>query len=99
MPLSLPQRRFLRGLSHSLHPLVMIAEKGVSTNVIKELDVGLSAHELVKVRISAPDRETKTLWLGELMGATRSELVQQIGHIATLYRKNAKEPKLPLPKA
>ncbi len=95
--LSNNQQRFLRGLSHSLHPVVMIAENGVSTAILKELDVALNAHELVKVRISAPDRETKTLWLGELIGASGATLVQQIGHIATLYRK-AKEPKLQLPK-
>jgi RNA-binding protein len=98
MALNLNQRRFLRGLSHSLHPIVMVAEKGVTPSIIKELNIALEAHELVKVRISAPDRESKTLWLGELIGASRSELVQQIGHIATLYRKHPKEPKLPLPK-
>jgi RNA-binding protein len=98
MPLSLDQRRFLRGLSHSLHPIVMVGEKGLSVAVLKELEIALSAHELVKIRLSAPDRETKTLWLGELIGASKSELVQQIGHIATLYRRNQKDPKLPLPK-
>jgi RNA-binding protein len=75
----------------------MIAENGVSPAILKELEVALNAHELVKVRISAPDRETKTLWLGELIGASKSELIQQIGHIATLFRR-AKEPKLQLPK-
>ncbi|NJR44018.1 YhbY family RNA-binding protein [bacterium] len=98
MPLNLNQRRFLRGLSHSLHPIVMIAEKGVTPSIIKELNIALEAHELVKIRLSAPDRESKALWLGELIGASRSELVQQIGHIATLYRKHPKEAKLPLPK-
>lgn len=97
MPLSNNQRRYLRGLTHSLHPIVMVAENGVSPAVLKELEIALNAHELVKVRISAPDRETKTLWLGELIGASSSELIQQIGHIATLYRR-AKEPKLQLPK-
>jgi RNA-binding protein len=96
-PLSNTQRRYLRGLTHSLHPIVMIAENGVSSAIQKELEIALNAHELVKVRISAPDRETKTLWLGELIGASGAELIQQIGHIATLYRKS-KEPKLILPK-
>jgi RNA-binding protein len=98
MALTLNQRKFLRGLAHSLHPIVMVGEKGVTPAIIKELDVGLTAHELVKIRLSAPDRESKALWLGELIGATRSEIVQQIGHIATVYRKHPKEPKLPLPK-
>jgi RNA-binding protein len=97
MPLNNNQRRFLRGLSHSLHPIIMLAENGVSPAILKELEVALNAHELVKVRLSAPDRETKTLWLGEIIGATRAEVVQQIGHIATLFRR-AKEPKLQLPK-
>ena len=97
MPLTNPQRSYLRGLTHSLHPIVMIAENGVSEAIQKELDIALNAHELVKIRLSAPDRDSKSLWLGELIGASKSELIQQIGHIATLYRK-AKEPKLMLPK-
>lgn len=98
MPLTMSQRRFLRGLSHSLHPLVMVGEQGLSPNLLKELDLALAAHELVKVRVSAPDRESKSLWLGEMIGASQSQLVQQIGHIATLYRRHPEQPKLSLPK-
>lgn len=81
-----------------MHPLVMIGEKGVTPGTIKELNIALESHELVKIRLSAPDRDSKSLWLGELIGASRSELVQQIGHIATVYRKHPKEVKIPLPK-
>ena len=98
MPLTTSQRRYLRGICHQLHPIVTVAEKGVSPSIVKELDAALKAHEIVKVRISAPDRETKAAWTTELVAASRAELVQQIGHVLSLYRKHPSEPKLQLPK-
>ena len=33
------QKRYLRGLAHSLSPIVMLGQKGVTPNVINELSV------------------------------------------------------------
>jgi RNA-binding protein len=97
MPLSANQRRYLRGVAHALHPLVTLAEKGPSDAVLGELESCLLTHELVKVRIKAPDRKVKADWLEHLLIGTGALLVQHVGHVATLYRKHPSEPKLALP--
>lgn len=98
MPLSNSQRRYLRGLAHPLHPLVMIGDKGLTPAVLKELESTLLTHELVKVRISAPDRETRDSWAGQMVEETGAEVVQRIGHVLTLYRPHPDQPQLALPR-
>jgi RNA-binding protein len=96
--LSASQRRYLRGLSQDLHPIVMLGNKGVSAAVIKELDLALQHHELVKVRLSGADRDARGAQLDALVAGTGAETVQQIGHVASVYRRNADQPKLALPR-
>lgn len=98
MPLSNAQRRYLRGLAHPLHPLVMIGDKGLTPAVLKELESTLLTHELVKVRINAPDRETRDAWAGQMVEETDAEVVQRIGHVLTLYRPHPDQPQLALPR-
>lgn len=98
MPLSNSQRRYLRGLAHALHPVVMIGDKGLTPAVQKELELALLTHELVKVRINAPDRETRDGWAQTMLQDAGAESVQQIGHVLTLFRANRDDPKLALPR-
>ncbi|MEO8010314.1 MAG: ribosome assembly RNA-binding protein YhbY [Dokdonella sp.] len=98
MPLSSFQKRYLRGLAHSLHPIVMLGQKGVTAGVVGELRIALEHHELVKVKLSGADREERKAQIDALCEPTHSEVVQLIGHTASLWRRNEKEPKLPLPK-
>lgn len=98
MPLSSFQKRYLRGLAHSLSPIVMLGQKGVTTGVLGELKVAIDHHELIKVKLSGGDRDERTAQIAALCGPSGAELVQIIGHTATLWRRNEKEPKLPLPK-
>lgn len=96
--LSATQRRYLRGLSHDLHPVIMLGNKGISDAVIKELGLALDHHELVKVKLSGGDRDERQRQIDALVEGTGAESVQQIGHTATLYRRNAQQPKLALPR-
>ncbi len=97
MALNNNQRRFLRGLSHDLHPLVTVAERGLAPSVLKEIEVALSHHELIKIRISAADRDAKAVLIDTLVEQTGAELVQKIGHVVSIYRPHADGPKLELP--
>lgn len=92
------QKRYLRGLAHSLGPIVMLGQKGATPNVINELIVAIGHHELVKVKLSGADREECKAQIEALTTGADCELVQTIGHTATLWKRNEKEPKLPLPK-
>lgn len=98
MSLSNPQRRYLRGLAHSLHPVVLLGEKGLTVAVQKELEQALLIHELVKVRVNAPDRETRDAWASSMAQDAGAQVVQQIGHVLTLYRPHPEQPRLQLPR-
>jgi len=98
MALSPSQRRYLRSLAHDLHPVILLGAKGATEAVVKELDLALSHHELVKVKLSGGDKEERQQQIDFLTDGTKSENVQQIGHIVVLFRRNEDEPKLALPR-
>jgi RNA-binding protein len=97
MSLTEPQRKFLRRLGHDRSPIVLVGQAGIGPNLVAELDRALRDHELVKVRARAGDRDARDAILAELAAATRSELVQRIGHVALYYRRNPDEPGILLP--
>lgn len=97
MALSNLQKRNLRSQAHHLKPVVMIGQHGLKDSILTELDIALDAHELVKVRVSAEDREDRSEMIARMIEASGAELVQTIGHIAVLFRRNRKKPKIILP--
>ena len=66
----------------------MIGQNGLTEAVVKETNANLTAHELIKVRILGDDRDERKLWSEQLCEQTGAELVQHIGKILVLYRKN-----------
>jgi RNA-binding protein len=97
MPLSEAQRKHLRRLGHDRNPVVLVGQAGLGPNLVAELDRALRDHELVKVRARVGDRAERDRILSELAAATGSELVQRIGHVALLYRRNPDGPGILLP--
>ncbi|HNV08701.1 MAG: ribosome assembly RNA-binding protein YhbY [Dokdonella sp.] len=98
MTISPSQKRYLRGLAHSLSPVILLGQKGVSPSLIAELKLALDHHELLKVRLSGADKEERAAQLAALVEASEAEIVQLIGHTASLWKRNEKEPRLPLPR-
>ncbi len=88
--LNVKQRQYLKGLAHNLDPVVMIGDKGVTPAVIKEIDLNLTAHELIKVRIFGDEREARLAAINEICEQTAAELVQHIGKLLVLYRISEK---------
>ena len=80
--------RQLRALAHKLRPVVTVAGKGLSSNVLEELDRALKDHELIKVKVAVGDREQRELVIAEVCERSSAVLVQRIGNIATLLRAN-----------
>jgi RNA-binding protein len=91
------QRRFLRQLGHALHPLVATGNAGLTPAVLQELDRALAAHELVKARVRAEDRQVRDAMISEMCAACDALLVQRIGHVALLYRPDPDKPGIILP--
>lgn len=85
------QRRALRAAAHHLNPTVAIAGNGLSPAVLKEIDVSLKAHELIKVKLHGIERDERTALLAEICAALDCAPVQQIGNILILWRPKPAE--------
>ena len=96
MSLDPTQRKTLRRLGHDRKAIVMLGAGGLSMGVVGELDRALASHELVKVRVRAPERAQREELIGELCARTGAELVQRIGHVALLYRRHPEHPLIDL---
>lgn len=97
MTLNNKQKQHLKGLAHTLKPVVMIGNNGLTEGVLAEIDLSLNFHELIKVRISAEDRETKKLIVNAIIAESKAIMVQLVGNILTLYRVSV-DKKITLPK-
>ena len=98
MALSSSQIRYLRSLAHDLSPVVLLGNKGASDAVVKELDQVLDIHELVKVKLSGGDKAERQAQIDTLTAGTGAEPIHRIGHVVVLFRRNADEPKIALPR-
>ena len=97
MQLTERQKKHLRALAHNAKPVVTIAEKGLSENVLKELESALKFHELIRVRVRVGERDERDALLEKLCKECRCVLLKRVGHVATLFRRNAQKPKVVLP--
>ncbi len=97
MSLTEKQKKYLRGLAHPRNAIVMIGQHGLSPGVVQELDIALTAHELVKVSARVGDREARDALLTELAKQCTAELVQRIGNVAVFYRPKKDQPRIVLP--
>ncbi len=84
------QKKKLKAQAHSLNPVVMIGQAGLTEAVIKEINLALDTHELIKVKIRA-ERDDRKMISEQICSQTLSEQIQSIGQIAVLYRKNPKK--------
>ncbi|MBZ4193857.1 MAG: ribosome assembly RNA-binding protein YhbY [Candidatus Contendobacter sp.] len=92
-----PQKRHLKALAHPRKPIVMIGNHGVTPTVLHEIVQALDHHELIKVRVNATDREARDRLIAEVCAISNAALIQRIGHIATLFRRNHESPRIALP--
>jgi RNA-binding protein len=88
MKLSNIFKKQLRKKAHELHPIVMIGEKGLTEAVQLEIERALLDHELIKIKISSGDRQERKEIIQTICEARNAELIQKIGKIAVIYRKN-----------
>lgn len=87
MTLSEKSRRELRGKGHTLKPVVSIGNAGLSEAVMREIELSLEHHELMKIKVGGADREQRAQIIKEICASFDAELVQAIGHIALIYRE------------
>lgn len=79
----------LKKLSHHLEPVVLLGAKGLTDAVHKEISIALDAHELIKIKLSSKDKAEKQLLADTICKKHQADLVAQIGHVITIYKKSA----------
>ena len=86
MKLSTKQIAHLRGIAHSLNPVVMIGNNGMTESVLKEIELNLNAHELIKVQVAGDDRDARKALYAEICAKTNATAVHHIGKQLVFYR-------------
>lgn len=94
-PLKSAQVRRLRGLCHDLNPVVTVADKGLTDNVMAELELALDHHELIKVKLRG-ERAQRAEWIEAIAEKTGAVVVQKIGQVACYFRRNPDNPRISL---
>ena len=84
--LSPAQRRALRAKAHHLHPVVSIGHHGLTPAVLHEIDVNLTAHELIKIRVFADERDEREALLARICAALDAAAVQHLGKLLIVWR-------------
>ncbi len=86
-PLTGSQRKYLRGLAHSLKPVVHVGRNGVTDPVLREITEALDVHELIKVKLVDPQGRKKEL-AEEIAERSGGAAVGLVGNVVTLYRQH-----------
>ena len=88
MPLTQELKKQYKSIGHHLKPVLTVADNGLTEGVLAELERALGDHELIKIKVNILDRESRLEAVAQMCKAGKAELVQVIGKMALLYRKN-----------
>ena len=81
------RKKNLRAQAHSLKPVVLIGQSGLTESVLTEINLTLDVHELIKIKIRA-EKDIRTQISQRIIEESHAELIQSIGQIIAVYRKN-----------
>ena len=70
----------------SLKPVVIVCQNGLTDSVLDEIDVSLTSHELIKIRIRGGNKNERYNLCLKIQQKLKLELVHQIGFLKVLYR-------------
>ena len=88
-------KKAFRGVAHRLDPVVSVSDRGLSDGIIAETERALTDHELIKVKVDALQKADRLAITEMLAEQTQAAVIQNIGKVAVLYRKNQRaNPKL-----
>lgn len=84
--LSNRERAHLKARAHALEPVVHAGSSGVTDRLVAEVDRALTAHELIKVKISTDDRADRVAIGDEICARTSATVVHRVGKVLILWR-------------
>ena len=90
-PLTPTRRRELRAQAHHLRPVVAIGHHGLTPAVLREIDVALKAHELIKLRVLDGDRDERSKLLERVCAELGCAPVQHLGKLLVVWREREED--------
>ena len=87
------ERSELRAQAHGLNPIVLIGDAGLTPAVMKEIDAGLNAHGLIKVRVFGDDRDARIGMYDTICTELGAAPIQHIGKLLVVYRPKKEDEK------
>lgn len=97
MKLNNAQKKFLKQSAHHLKPVVWAGQHGITESLINEINEVLERHELIKIKCRLGEKEERDAGIEKICQDTGASLVQRIGNIVTIYKKNHEKPVIKLP--
>ncbi len=91
MTLTPRERTHLKARAHALEPVVFVGNAGLTDKVAAEIDRSLVAHELIKVRVEAPDRHARAELCAAIGAHADAAEVQRVGKVLVLWRPKPDE--------
>lgn len=91
MQLTQAQKKQLVTHAHKLNPVVIIGANGLTEAVLAEIETALDAHELIKIRVNAADRDERYQMIQQISHNAQAQLIHRIGHVATFFRNNPRK--------
>ncbi len=79
------RKKQLKAQAHSLKPVIIVGQSGLTDAVLKEIEITLNTHELIKIKIRAEKQERIQI-RDQIVTDTQSELIQTIGQIIVIFR-------------
>ena len=76
----------------------MVGKSGLTDGVVKSTMEVLNLHELVKVSLPAEGSQQKKALVKNLSMQTGAHVIQEIGHVAVLFRQKKNDSAFTLPK-
>ena len=83
-------KKNLKAKAHGLKPEVIVGQAGLTGAVLAEIEIALNSHELIKIKIRAEKDKRMTI-TEEICNSVNAELIQKIGQIVVIYRKNQRD--------
>lgn len=80
------ERRALKARAHHLQPVVIVGDAGLTPTVLREIDINLKSHELIKIRVFGDDRAARAGLIEAICTPLNAVAVQHIGKVLVIFR-------------
>jgi RNA-binding protein len=86
------QIKELKAKAKTLDPILRIGKNGITDTLILEIKKQLKKNHLIKIKILKSAREQENIdkkaFVNDVAQRTESELIELIGYVFVLYKKN-----------